>query len=245
MRFNRRCVSARRSDTGPRRPSLPGPHGYPAGPMSTSSIFQGSFSPEQTAARVFIAKPSCSMCRALSHCQYRWPRPTAPAGPGLSGTRLSCRRRHERRLHRPPLRPGGPTLRGRPTNVRPMSLGPTPRGLPLEISGLTKHFGSVLAVDNLDFIVEPGRVTGFLGPNGSGKTTTLRMLARTGDAERGAGHGGGRLYRSCRTRPPRWGRCWRRPASTRRAGPAPICAWSRAPEGTTKLGRTWCSNLSV
>ena len=42
--------------------------------------------------------------------------------------------------------------------------------------GLSKHFGPVLAVDDLSFTVEPGRVTGFLGPNGSGKTTTLRML---------------------------------------------------------------------
>lgn len=46
----------------------------------------------------------------------------------------------------------------------------------IEISGLTKRFGSLVAVDHLDFTVEPGRVTGFLGPNGSGKTTTLRML---------------------------------------------------------------------
>ncbi len=46
----------------------------------------------------------------------------------------------------------------------------------IEIRGLTKRFGSLLAVDELDFSVEPGRVTGFLGPNGSGKTTTLRML---------------------------------------------------------------------
>ncbi len=57
-----------------------------------------------------------------------------------------------------------------------MTSAPTARGLPLEINGLTKHFGSVVAVDNLSFNVEPGRVTGFLGPNGSGKTTTLRML---------------------------------------------------------------------
>jgi ABC-2 type transport system ATP-binding protein len=49
-------------------------------------------------------------------------------------------------------------------------------GLPLTVEGLTKRFGSVLAVDNLSFAVEPGRVTGFLGPNGSGKTTTLRCL---------------------------------------------------------------------
>jgi ABC-2 type transport system ATP-binding protein len=57
-----------------------------------------------------------------------------------------------------------------------MTAGSSPRGLPIEFSGLSKHFGTVLAVDNLSFTVEPGRVTGFLGPNGSGKTTTLRML---------------------------------------------------------------------
>lgn len=46
----------------------------------------------------------------------------------------------------------------------------------VEVRGLTKHFGSFVAVDQLDFTVEPGRITGFLGPNGAGKTTTLRML---------------------------------------------------------------------
>ncbi|MBF4162923.1 ATP-binding cassette domain-containing protein [Nocardioides acrostichi] len=47
---------------------------------------------------------------------------------------------------------------------------------PFVIEGLGKSFGSVRAVHDLSFRVEPGRVTGFLGPNGSGKTTTLRML---------------------------------------------------------------------
>ena len=47
---------------------------------------------------------------------------------------------------------------------------------PLEVRGLTKRFGDVVAVDGLDFTVRPGTVTGFLGPNGAGKTTTLRML---------------------------------------------------------------------
>src|SRR3954452_11468060 len=46
----------------------------------------------------------------------------------------------------------------------------------IEVAGLTKHFGPVLAVDNLSFTVDEGRVVGFLGPNGAGKTTTLRML---------------------------------------------------------------------
>lgn len=44
------------------------------------------------------------------------------------------------------------------------------------ISGLTKEYRGITAVDDLSFVVEPGRVTGLLGPNGSGKTTTLRML---------------------------------------------------------------------
>jgi ABC-2 type transport system ATP-binding protein len=41
---------------------------------------------------------------------------------------------------------------------------------------LSKRFGTVDAVSGLTFSVEPGAVTGFLGPNGSGKTTTLRMI---------------------------------------------------------------------
>jgi ABC-2 type transport system ATP-binding protein len=44
------------------------------------------------------------------------------------------------------------------------------------VSGLTKVYPKVRAVDDLSFTVQPGRVTGFLGPNGSGKTTTLRMM---------------------------------------------------------------------
>jgi len=46
----------------------------------------------------------------------------------------------------------------------------------LRAKGLTKRFGPVAAVEDLTFAVEPGTVTGFRGPNGSGKTTTLRML---------------------------------------------------------------------
>jgi ABC-2 type transport system ATP-binding protein len=46
----------------------------------------------------------------------------------------------------------------------------------IQVHGLTKRFGDVLAVDDLSFEVGQGSVTGFLGPNGSGKTTTLRMV---------------------------------------------------------------------
>jgi ABC-2 type transport system ATP-binding protein len=48
--------------------------------------------------------------------------------------------------------------------------------LPLEVSGLTKKFGDFTAVDHVSFTVQPGEVIGYLGPNGSGKTTTIRML---------------------------------------------------------------------
>jgi len=47
----------------------------------------------------------------------------------------------------------------------------------IEVSGLTKSYGSFKAVDNLSFVVKEGEITGFLGPNGAGKTTTLRMLS--------------------------------------------------------------------
>jgi ABC-2 type transport system ATP-binding protein len=46
----------------------------------------------------------------------------------------------------------------------------------LRINKLTKHYGSIHAVDNLDLDVERGSVFGILGPNGSGKTTTLGMV---------------------------------------------------------------------
>ena len=46
----------------------------------------------------------------------------------------------------------------------------------VETRGLSKRFGSRLAVDGLDMVVPRGAVYGFLGPNGSGKTTTIRML---------------------------------------------------------------------
>jgi ABC-2 type transport system ATP-binding protein len=46
----------------------------------------------------------------------------------------------------------------------------------LEAQGLTKYYGSVLAVQRIDFCIEPGQVLGYLGPNGSGKSTTVKML---------------------------------------------------------------------
>lgn len=46
----------------------------------------------------------------------------------------------------------------------------------IEVNNLTKRFGKLLAVDNISFRIEPGQIFGFLGANGSGKSTTIRML---------------------------------------------------------------------
>jgi ABC-2 type transport system ATP-binding protein len=58
----------------------------------------------------------------------------------------------------------------------------------IEAEGLTKSFGGRKVVDNLTMRVERGRIHGFLGPNGSGKTTTIRMLCGllTPDSGRGS-----------------------------------------------------------
>lgn len=63
-----------------------------------------------------------------------------------------------------------------------MTTNPVSRGTPsadrdaIEIRKLTKRFGSVLALDELDMTVRDGEVHGFLGPNGAGKSTTIRTL---------------------------------------------------------------------
>jgi ABC-2 type transport system ATP-binding protein len=61
----------------------------------------------------------------------------------------------------------------------------TPTDAAIETSGLTKIFGRQRAVDGLDLTVPRGSVFGFLGPNGSGKTTTIRMLLGLAGASSG------------------------------------------------------------
>jgi ABC-2 type transport system ATP-binding protein len=80
------------------------------------------------------------------------------------------------------------------TTATTAAAGKRTRGLPIEFRSLSKSFGTVRAVDDLTFSVEPGRVTGFLGPNGSGKTTTLRMLLGLVHPTSGTATIGGRLY---------------------------------------------------
>jgi ABC-2 type transport system ATP-binding protein len=65
----------------------------------------------------------------------------------------------------------------------------------IEISHLTKTFGDVTAVHDLTFSVQPGEVTGFLGPNGSGKTTTMRMILGLHRPTSGSATVNGKNYR--------------------------------------------------
>jgi ABC-2 type transport system ATP-binding protein len=67
-------------------------------------------------------------------------------------------------------------------------------GVDVRIRALSKHFKQVRAVDDLTFDVPAGTVTGFLGPNGSGKTTTLRMLLGLVRPTAGSALIGGRAY---------------------------------------------------
>jgi len=46
----------------------------------------------------------------------------------------------------------------------------------IDVRGLTKRYGRIVAVDDLTFTVRPGEVTGFIGPNGAGKSTTMRLI---------------------------------------------------------------------
>ena len=57
----------------------------------------------------------------------------------------------------------------------------------IEVEGLTKRFGTFTAVDHISFSVRPGEIFGFLGANGAGKTTAMRMLCGLSKPTSGTG----------------------------------------------------------
>src|SRR5213083_61323 len=64
-------------------------------------------------------------------------------------------------------------MNAKDTEVHPDRKRPEPM---IEVDKLTKRFGTFTAVDHVSFSVGKGSIFGFLGPNGSGKTTVIRML---------------------------------------------------------------------
>ncbi|MGH6647249.1 ABC transporter ATP-binding protein [Aquabacterium sp.] len=68
-----------------------------------------------------------------------------------------------------------------------MSEPPSPE-LAIDVRGLSKRFGDRMVVDGIDIQVRRGEICGFLGPNGSGKTTTIRMLCGLLEPTAGQGH---------------------------------------------------------
>ncbi|HEY3527663.1 MAG TPA: ATP-binding cassette domain-containing protein [Nocardioides sp.] len=65
----------------------------------------------------------------------------------------------------------------------------------IKVKGLTRAYGSFIAVDDISFECRPGTVTGFLGPNGAGKTTTMRVMVGLTPATHGDVTIGGLHYR--------------------------------------------------
>ena len=56
----------------------------------------------------------------------------------------------------------------------------------VQVSTLTKRYGTQIAVNNLSFTVQPGEIVGFLGPNGAGKSTTMKMITGYLQADEGS-----------------------------------------------------------
>ena len=65
----------------------------------------------------------------------------------------------------------------------------------IEVTGVTKRYGSTVAVQDLTFTVKPGIVTGFLGPNGAGKSTTMRVILGLDAPDSGQALVSGKPYR--------------------------------------------------
>jgi len=69
-------------------------------------------------------------------------------------------------------------------------------GATIEIRNLHKRFGATVALDGMTFTVAPGEVTGFVGPNGAGRSTSMRLILGLDAPDAGSGLIGGQRYQS-------------------------------------------------
>ena len=118
---------------------------------------------------------ACLISRTSRHERHRVDVIGRTPGVGRDGRATRANTRHDYRLGADPA--------------------PSPDRPALSLRGLTKRFGSKLAVDALDLDVPPGRMFGLVGPNGAGKTTTLSMAS--GLLRPGCGPGVGARARTC------------------------------------------------
>src|SRR5512136_1979628 len=63
-----------------------------------------------------------------------------------------------------------------PVLTMAVCMNPTTNGYMLDVKNLSKKFGDVQVLKNLNFQIHKGEILGFLGPNGAGKTTTMRII---------------------------------------------------------------------
>ncbi len=98
---------------------------------------------------------------------------------------------------------------------------PTGRTAVITLRGLTKRYGTTVAVDGLTLDVAEGRVTGFLGPNGAGKSTTMRMILGLDHPPPGRRSSAAGRTPPCVTRYVWWARCWTPGPCTRPLGAQP------------------------
>src|SRR6185436_1084159 len=112
--------------------------------------------------------------RCATSPRRRRSRPTSRSRSRTAAASRISRRSHSKVRRRKSSRRASRCRCASPTVVETRERDPTDAAI--EARGLTRRFGSLVAVDHVDLTVPRAAIYGFLGPNGSGKSTTIRML---------------------------------------------------------------------